>query len=483
MTTSRRAFVVGAALAGAGTPKAATANAPAPRPLVLNDASRLNPTPVSRAPFIADQAEKAVIDAMRRELTLAKAAGRPVCLGGARHSMGGQSLPPAQGVAVSLIAPRVELDTARGVYRAAAGARWRDVIAALDPHGFSPAVMQSNNDFSLGGTISVNAHGWPVPSGPVGSTVRSLRLLLAGGTVVDCSSTREAELFRLAIGGYGLFGALLSAELAMVPNRRLKPRMEMTPADVLGSRFAALVREPGVSMAYGRLSIARRGFLEDGFLVGYRATDDQDELEPARRSGPTAPLTRKLFRGQIGADWIKDLRWGAETGLSPVLLSGPTTRNSLLNTSAADLGPPGRERTDILHEYFLPPERLAAFLAVCREAIPPSGQELANVTIRYVDTDEVSRLAYAPAPRVAVVMFFSQRMWSVDEAAMQRLTGVLIEAALGQGGSFYLPYRLHASRGQVRAAYPALAEVIEAKRRLDPGLLFRNQMWDRYFAG
>jgi len=45
-----------------------------------------------------------------------------------------------------------------------------------------------------------------------------------------------------------------------------------------------------------------------------------------------------------------------------------------------------------------------------------------------------------------------------------------------------LPYRLHARRDQVAAAYPNVARFIERKRHYDPRLLFRNAMWQGYFA-
>ncbi len=65
-------------------------------------------------------------------------------------------------------------------------------------------------------------------------------------------------------------------------------------------------------------------------------------------------------------------------------------------------------RTDILHEYFVSPERFAEFVAVCQEVIPSSFQELLNITLRFVDTDRDSVLAYATEPRIAAVMLFSQ---------------------------------------------------------------------------
>jgi hypothetical protein len=47
---------------------------------------------------------------------------------------------------------------------------------------------------------------------------------------------------------------------------------------------------------------------------------------------------------------------------------------------------------------------------------------------------------------------------------------------------YYLPYRLHATREQLRAAYPRVDAFVAAKRRYDPQLRFRNALWDSYFA-
>jgi hypothetical protein len=65
---------------------------------------------------------------------------------------------------------------------------------------------------------------------------------------------------------------------------------------------------------------------------------------------------------------------------------------------------------------------------------------------------------------------------------MLRMAEELIDRVLAIGGSFYLPYRLHARRDQVEAAYPNARAFAERKRHYDPGLLFRNLMWSAYFA-
>jgi FAD/FMN-containing dehydrogenase len=79
-------------------------------------------------------------------------------------------------------------------------------------------------------------------------------------------------------------------------------------------------------------------------------------------------------------------------------------------------------------------------------------------------------------------MLFSQEMTERAEADMRRLTEGLVEAALSLGGSYYLPYRPHATLDQFRRAYPRWEEFVALKREVDPGLAFRNGFWDRYLA-
>ena len=78
--------------------------------------------------------------------------------------------------------------------------------------------MQSINIFSVGGTLSINAHGIDPMPGPIAPTVRSLRVMLSDGSIVQASPTENAELFRHVLGGYGLFGVILDVDLDIVDN-------------------------------------------------------------------------------------------------------------------------------------------------------------------------------------------------------------------------------------------------------------------------
>ncbi len=449
-------------------------------PLVLNDASRLNPTRVARHTRLDGPADKTVA-ALRRLLAEAAAEGRPVVMGGARHSMGAQSL-CAGASAVTDAGFRLEPDPAGSRFLVSAGARWRAVVPALDRVGLSVPVMQSNSDFSVGGTLSVNGHGWAVPFGAFAASLRRFRLVLADGTLVSCSRDENAELFRAAIGGYGLLGIVVDVELDAMPNAALRPSLRVMRADELGPALAGAVRDASLRMAYGRLSVMPGDLLGEALLVTFAET-----------TGPVTPLgsgdgtlfglaSRILLRAQSGSDLGKAARWWAETALAPRLAPATVTRNRLLAQPVTSLGSPAAGHTDILHEYFLPPGRLAEFLTCCREALPASGQDLLNVTLRYVAADPVSLLAFAPEPRVAAVMLFDQARTDTAEASMRRLTERLVDGALALGGSFYLPYRLHARRDQVRRAYPGLDAFLALKRRHDPAGRFRNALLDAYLA-
>ena len=442
---------------------------------VLNDASLLSPTPVHRHIVLRDDPGEAMLAALRAEIRDAAANGRPVCLSAARHSMGGQSL-PRDGHAITFDNGMVEVG--RGIYRAHAGARWNQVIAALDPAGLSPKVMQSNADFGIGSTFSVNAHGWPVAFGPMGSTVRHVKILLADGSHVTASPTQEAEIFAAAMGGYGLIGLITEMDVEAVPNALLDPSFEPMPAADLAARFAAVAKT--VPMAYGRLNIDRARFFQDAMLVSFRPVEGP--IPPVTGSGWLSRRARDVFRLQVDNEWVKRRRWGVETGVG-AWLAGPASRSSLMFEPVLTLDDRDDTRTDILHEYFVAPDRFADFLEACRAVIPGSFQEMLNVTLRWVERDPVSLLSYAPdGPRIAAVMIFSQEMSARGEADMAWMTRRLIGAVQGIGGSYYLPYRLHASRAQFREGYRGAEAFAAFKRAVDPGLVFRNALWDTYLA-
>ncbi len=449
--------------------------------VVLNDASLLSPTPVASHVTITDNSRDAAIERIRTALTEARTAGRPFIASAARHSMGGQSL-TANGTVCTLDQQWLEPHTAGKTYRVGAGVRWSTVIKKLDAIGFSPAVMQSNNDFGVASTYSVNAHGWPVTFSGGGTTVRSLRMMLADGSLVTCSRTENADLFKHAMGGYGLFGVITDLELDMVPNTLLEPTYEEVAGSDIGSLFASrLASDPSIQMAYGRMDVALDRFFERALLITYRPVQDQSSIPAATSSGLVSHASRYLFRSQVESDRAKRFRWWTEAKLGP-RVNDNATRNSLMNEPVVTLDDRDPTRTDILHEYFVAPAQFDEFVKACQDVIPASFQQLLNITLRFVNTDTDSVLAYATEPRIAAVLLFSQEQTMRGEADMARMTRDLIERVLAIGGTYYLPYRPHATLDQLTRGYPRAAAFAARKRAVDPNFLFRNHLWDTYLS-
>jgi FAD/FMN-containing dehydrogenase len=458
------------------------ARAPLP-PGFTDDASRLNQTKVAEI----WRPEGAATDPERELAALlaqARADGLRVSIAGARHTMGGHTIYPG-GVVVDMSGwNSMRLDGARGILKVGAGALWSDVIPYLDARGMSVAVMQSNNSFSVGGSISVNCHGWQYDRPPIASTVESFRLMLADGSVVRCSRSENAELFSLALGGYGLFGIILDAELRVVPNERYRLVRRVVPIDDSLATLDEMIESlPGAQMVYARMSIVPESLFDEVILNAFvRDADDAEGGIPTLTEGSMADLQRAVFRGSAESDYGKELRWKAETQLQPLVAGSVASRNQLLNEGVEVFENRSADSTDILHEYFVPRRRAAGFVGAMRSIIGSHRPNLMNVTVRGVNRDDDTFLRYADEDMIAFVMLFVQRKTPEGEAEMEALTQELVEAALAHEGRHYLPYRLHATPEQFARAYPQAREFFALKQKYDPDELFQNQLYIRYGA-
>ena len=129
----------------------------------------------------------------------------------------------------------------------------------------------------------------------------------------------------------------------------------------------------------------------------------------------------------------------------------------------------------MISEISVPRAALAAFLADVRVDFRADAVDLIYGTIRLVEPDGETALAWSTRPW-ACVIFNIQVVHTpagVDRAAAFRR---LIDHGLRHGGS----YHRWATRPQVEAAYPGFADFLRAKRRLDPAERFQSEWYRRY---
>ena len=454
----------------------------------INDASCLNRTPIHGIVGIR------TVEDVRTALRFAAANGLKVVAAGVKHSMGGQAF--ARGALVLDMRPlkRMTLDDAQQVLRVESGATWHDIQNHLHPK-FAVKAMQSTDIFTVGGSISVNAHGMDHRAGSVGRTIRSMRVMLADGSVRTVSRTEDPDLFTLAVGGYGLFGIILDVDLEVTPNVVYRSARRTLDYREFPDVFAKDIQpNEKYGLLYGHLSTAPQSFLREMLLYTYQEVPAAGATIAPLGEVSQIKLRRLVFNLSRQGPLAMRLKWFAEKHLEPRLESCTVSRNQALGEGEACMvsrNEPMHDSvpyllnalpayTDILHEYFVPRSQFVSFVDGLRQALLANEANLLNASVRIVHREEMA-LSYAPADdMIAVVLYVSQATTRSGNDQMARLTRDLIDLCATNGGRFFLPYQLHYTAEQLTRSYPEVRAFFEAKRRYDPTELFVNTFYERF---
>lgn len=163
----------------------------------------------------------------RDETTLAAvvAAGSgTVRVAGSGHSF--TPLCATDGTLISLeaLTGLIETDAQAGTATVWAGTRIADLGEPLLAAGFGMANMGDIDRQALAGAVSTGTHGTGRTLGSICSQVAGLRLVLADGSLLDCSPTQEPEVFTAARVAIGALGVLARITLRVLPAYKLHER-------------------------------------------------------------------------------------------------------------------------------------------------------------------------------------------------------------------------------------------------------------------
>lgn len=110
----------------------------------------------------------------------------------------------------------LDFDADSGVLTCAAGVSLDTILHHFTPRGWFLPVVPGTRFVSVGGAIASDVHGKNHHlDGTFGQHVQSLRLLLANGEIIHCSSTENSALFHATCGGMGLTGIILDATILL----------------------------------------------------------------------------------------------------------------------------------------------------------------------------------------------------------------------------------------------------------------------------
>ena len=488
MITRRNFLIAGGALvASTAVPRPA---APAEASRDVDDVhSQLNRTRIHaivRPSSVGDV--QRVVAAARRE-------HRAISVAGSRHAMGGQQF----GDGCVLLDVRgmrriLDLDRRRGVVDVEAGIEWPELIQGLGrmQDGVTPAwgIVQKQtgaDHFTIGGALASNVHGRGLRFRPIVQDVESLTLVDAGGRVVTCSRETNSELFALVIGGYGLFGVVTSVRLRLAPRRKLRRLVEVRDVESLPAAFAERIAD---GFEYGDFQFAidprSEDFLRTGVFSCYRPVPDVTPIPSAQRELRYEDWTELLYLAHADKRRAFELyrdHYLATDG--QVYWSDEHQLGVYVDDYHRDvdrrLG--ARDRaTEMITELYVPRLRLPDFLAEMREDFRQHGVEPIYGSIRLIERDGETVLAWAREPWACVVLNLHVVHTPAGLAHAKAAFRRLIRMAAARGGSYYLTYHRWATREQVEACHPRLPEVLRQKRVYDPEERFQSEWYRHYRA-
>lgn len=415
---------------------------------------------------------------------------------GAAYSMGGQTV-SERGVQLDLqhFNKLIKLDAneMNPTATVQGGMRWYDLQKIIDKKNLSVKVMQSYANFSVGGSLSVNVHGRYLGYGPIISTVKSIKVMLADGSIVDASREDNADLFSAVIGGYGGLGIILEATLELSQNTKLERKSffivehdtKKLVKDYLWYFRSKIVNDPNAVMTNANIDPDNYSVITSTTYVN---TDKEltikDRLQSHMKPRFFNTLTQSIYQifdfalkyrklyHDFSTATTKQVVWrNWEASYDVKSLYSAKDSYSFFKTPFSF-----SKRQTLLQEYFIPVDNLPYFIDSMAKIYKENDANILNISLRHVPENNKSILSWSRSESFAVVVYYVQNYSKKDKGneKTKKWTREVLDEVVKAGGSFYLPYQKMATKDQFNSSYPRASEYFDVKREFDPNNRFSN---------
>ena len=455
---------------------------------VVNDIhSQLNATRVNRI------VRPLSIEDLRATVLTARSQRKTLSIAGGRHAMGGQQF-GADAILLDLTGMNrvIGLDSERGIVEVEAGIEWPQLLDHLGKvqagreKQWGIVQKQTGADrLSIGGALASNVHGRGLKFKPIIDQVDSFTLMDHTGAITRCSREENPDLFRLVIGGYGLFGIVTSVRLRLWERRKVQRIVELGDMRTIIKSFEQRIAD---GYLYGDFQFAtessRDSFLRRGVFSCYRPVDPSTPLtvNPTRfHPKDWERLTYYSHKYKRRAFDVYTKRYLATSGQiywadSQLSAAYVDNYHEVLDRK---LGAKVKA-TEMITEIYVPRQSLASFMEDARDGLRKQNANMIYGTVRLIERDDESFLRWARESFACVIfnLHVTHDAKGVENAAAA-FRG-LIDLGIKYAGSYYLTYHRFARKEQVEACYPQFKEFLELKLKYDPEELFQST-WYRHY--
>lgn len=456
---------------------------------MVNDVhSQLNETSVAEV-LLVDSPQS-----IRQAIARSQATGLPIAVSGGRHAMGGQQF-CSDGLLLDTrpMARVLSFDRERGTIEVEAGIQWPELHTYLRDNqsdnelAWGIRQKQTGADrLSVGGALSANVHGRGLTFRPIVEDVEAFTLIDCDGGLRPCSRNENSDLFRLGIGGYGLFGVIYSVTLRLAPRRLLERIVEVCEVeDVIGAfddRIAS-------GFLYGDCQFVidpeDPRFLQRGVFSCYRPVEDAAPIPTGQRALTTDQWRQLLHLAHVDKQQAWELYSAHYLATSGQLYFSDAHQFGDYvddyHQWLDDLTGVKDRATEMITELYVPRNRLADFMSETADDFRRNGVDVVYGTIRLIERDDETALPWAREPWACVIFnlhtVHTQAGLDHASAAFRRL----IDLAIARGGSYFLTYHRWAEPEQVEACYPEFRDFLSSKQDKDPDGRFLSD-WFRHYS-
>ena len=455
---------------------------------IVNDVhSQLNETTVSRVVPVESVSE------LQQAVRSAAATGQQISIAGGRHAMGGQQFGTGTVLLDMTRMCRVlDLDSERGLVVVESGIQWPQLVTHLlwaggnQPGQWGIIQKQTGADrLSIGGALAANIHGRGLTLRPIVGDVESFDLIDASGAITPCSRTKNADLFSLAIGGYGLFGVIARVTLRLTRRHKVERTVTIADIDDLPTLFTERI---AADFEYGDFqfatSVASEEFLRSGVLSCYRPVPDdrpilENQLELTDDDWSRLLWLAHVDKSRAFAEYARYyIRTDRQVYWSDTHQMARYTdgyHESIDRQRGAKL-----KGSEMISELYVRRSDLPAFMRRVRDEARRHDIDIIYGTVRLIEQDNETVLAWAREPWACIVfnLHVDHCRAGIDKAA--RDFRCLIDCAADLGGSYYLTYHRWATAAQMERCHPRLREFLDRKQKYDPKALFTSDWYEHH---
>jgi len=368
-----------------------------------------------------------------------------------------------------------ELDAERGTVTAQAGATLGELLAGAAPAGWILATVPGTQHVTLGGAIASDVHGKNHGAvGSFGSHVLALGLLTATGEVLELTPEQDGDLLRATIGGMGLTGVILWAQIKLRALTSPSLAVDIDRVSSLEESLTAL-EQPGGPHRVAWLDLLGRRPVR-GVVTRAEHLSDWS-------------LTDAAAQVTVGARLTLRPRWPSSLLRTSVVRAHNELRFNLAPRHAtAHVEPFGRHMfpLDVLNAW---PRLYGPTGFVQYQLVLPRGEETALELV-------LTRLRASTVPCYLAVLkdfgpgndaplSFPMQGWTLAMDLPRAAPGLepllrgFDELVAAHGGRVYLSKDSRLAPDLLAAMYPRLHEWRAVRDRADPDRLWRSDLSER----